>query len=233
MEIFGTIRKLFRHYLIVHLTDVDPPNRRFIEANVGQLVSVRFDDGRHITADQRKKIYVIFSEIDEWMGTFDSEVTKRQMKREFNLNRGVYEDFSLSNCSIALASQFLEFLIAFCFKWNVPFASKKVDAIRESYGWDLQCLKTHRCMICAQPADIAHVHAVGIGRNRNHISHVGNSVMALCRNHHQEQHRIGIDTFMKKYQLKGVRVTPEIAKMLRLGSWRAERGEPIVATKEK
>lgn len=83
-------------------------------------------------------------------------------------------------------------------------------------------------MICGAHADIAHVHAVGIGRNRRTISHLGNYVMALCRKHHQEQHSKGIVSFMQDNQLKGVKVTPEIAKMLKLGDWRQEQGEDVV-----
>ncbi|KRL07885.1 hypothetical protein FD38_GL002448 [Levilactobacillus zymae DSM 19395] len=174
----------------------------------------------------------MISEVDRWCGNYIPELTKGQLKRMYALRKGLYENFSLSDCSIETASRFIEFLLEFCFENNIPFASQTVDAIREQYGWDIQCLKFHRCMICGRPADIAHVHAVGIGRNRNHISHVGNSVMALCRDHHQEQHRIGIKTFMQKNQLKGVRVTPEIAEMLQLGNWRMEQGEPIISTEE-
>ncbi|CAJ1227097.1 hypothetical protein LZY01_23650 [Levilactobacillus zymae] len=232
MQLFGKIRRLFHHYLIIDLNDVDPPDRRLIEKNIGQLVEVRFDDGRHITADQRRKVYAMISEVDRWCGNYIPELTKGQLKRMYALRKGLYENFSLSDCSIETASRFIEFLLEFCFENNIPFASQTVDAIREQYGWDIQCLKFHRCMICGRPADIAHVHAVGIGRNRNHISHVGNSVMALCRDHHQEQHRIGIKTFMQKNQLKGVRVTPEIAEMLQLGNWRMEQGEPIISTEE-
>ena len=232
MQIFGNIRKLFSHYLIIDLNDVDPPDRRLIEENANQLVEVRFDDGRHITRDQRRKIYAMLGEIDRWCGNYIPDLTKSQMKRMYAVDKGLYEDFSLSDCSITMASRFIEYLLAFCFANDVPFASKTVDVIREQYGWDLQCLKYHRCMICGRHADIAHVHAVGIGRNRNKISHVGNNVMALCREHHQEQHRSGIATFMQQEQLKGVRVTQEIAEMLRLGNWRSERGEEIISTEE-
>lgn len=232
MQIFGKIRKLFGHYLIIDLNDVDPPDRRLIEENDGQLVETYFDDGRHITGDQRRKIYAMLGEIDEWCGNYVPDLTKTQMKQEYAVDRGLYEAFSFSDCSITTASDFIEWLLAFCFANDVPFASRTVDVIREQYGWDMQCLKYHRCMICGRHADIAHVHAVGMGRNRNKISHVGNNVMALCREHHEEQHRVGIATFMQRNQLKGVRVTPAIAEMLRLGNWHAERGEDIISTEE-
>ena len=63
------------------------------------------------------------------------------------------------------------------------------------------------------------------------ISHIGYQIMALCREHHNEQHNTGIWTFMRKYHIKGVRVTPELAEMLRLGDWHVYRGEPIISRK--
>lgn len=230
MQTFGEFQLTPEDQLIVDLSDVDPPTRRIIKQNLGRLAEVRFDDGRHITTDQRNKIYALMGEIDRWCGNYIPELTKSQLKRMFAVREGLYEGFSLSDCSLELASRYLEYLLGFCFANEVPFASRTVDAIRESYGWDYYCLKYHRCMVCGNPADIAHVHAVGIGRNRQHISHIGNYVMALCRGHHQEQHRVGIYTFMRNNQLKGVKVTKDIAAMLKLGDWRAERGEDIIST---
>ena len=50
-------------------------------------------------------------------------------------------------------------------------------------------------------AELAHYHAVGRGRNRRKINHIGNQVLALCPNHHREQHNIGMDSFNEKYKL--------------------------------
>ncbi|MFW2884871.1 putative HNHc nuclease [Levilactobacillus brevis] len=227
MQLFLPVEKDSDGKLLINLSDVDPPTRRIIAGNVGQLAEIKFDDGRHITIDQRKKIFVLLGEIDQWTGNFTMDITERQMKQLFISEKGLDEEFSFSDCSLKLASEFIEFLIGACFEYDIPFAGKTLDAIREQYGWDMFCIKYHRCMICNQPADIAHVHAVGIGRDRNHISHIGNYVMALCRRHHQEQHRVGIKSFMKENQLKGVKVTPEIAKMLRLGNWQQEQGQNL------
>lgn len=227
MRLFGNIGQLSDHQLIVDLSDLDPPAKRLVEANVGQLIELNFDDGRHISAEQRKKIFALLHEIDRWCGNYIMDVTEQQMKYMFLHQYGLYKEFSLSDCSLETASRFIEFLLGFCFEWEVPIASKVIDSIREQYGWDMYCLKYHCCMICGAHADIAHVHAVGIGRNRNRINNVGNYVMALCRKHHQEQHNVGIKTFMIDNQLKGVKVTPEIQRMLKIGDWRHEHGKEV------
>ncbi|WP_334427194.1 putative HNHc nuclease [Levilactobacillus sp. HBUAS67566] len=227
MQLFGKIEGLSDHRLFVDLNDVDPPAKRLVEANRGQLIELNFDDGRHISAEQRKKVFALLHEIDRWCGNYIMDMTESQMKYMFMRHQGLYEEFSLSDCSLEMASRFIEFLLGFCFAYEVPIASKVIDSIREQYGWDMYCLKYHCCMICGAHADIAHVHAVGIGRNRNHINNVGNYVMALCRKHHQEQHNVGIKTFMIDKKLKGVKVTPEIQRMLKIGAWNQEQGEAV------
>lgn len=74
------------------------------------------------------------------------------------------------------------------------------------------------CVICSKPhAELAHYHAVGRGRNRRKIDHTDNKVLALCREHHTEQHNIGINSFNDKYHLHDswVDVDERLNKMLK------------------
>lgn len=191
------------------------------------------DDGRHISRDQQRKAYALLGEIDDWCGNYILALTKAQMKRHFlsSEHNNYVKPFSLGDCSMTQARDFIDFLISFCFANRVPFDSYVLDLIQGSYGWELYALENKQCCICRNLAEVAHVHAVGIGRDRQHISHVGNSVMALCHKHHMEQHRIGINNFMNKYHLKGVKVTQELAEMLKLGDWHIERGQDIISTR--
>ncbi|MGV3043490.1 putative HNHc nuclease, partial [Staphylococcus rostri] len=65
--------------------------------------------------------------------------------------------------------------------------------------------------------DLAHLEAVGRGRDRTKINHYGNKVLALCRDHHTEQHTIGIKSFNEKYHLQDswVKVDDRLNKMLK------------------
>lgn len=52
-----------------------------------------------------------------------------------------------------------------------------------------------RCIICLKiPVDRCHIKSKGSGGPDKDFN-----FMYLCRRHHQEQHRIGIITFIKKY----------------------------------
>lgn len=220
--------------LPILVTDHDSAGGSFVYTDDKHANAVlQVEDNRTITRDQQKKVYAMLGEIDEWTGNYTPDMTKAQMKYEYMLKREDYQSFSLSDCSIKQAGDFIDFLISFCFSNRVPFASYTLDLVQGSYGWEMYALENKQCCICRNLAEVAHVHSVGMGRDRQHIRHIGNSVMALCHTCHMEQHRIGIKSFMYKHHLKGVRVTPEIAKMLRLGNWHVEDGEPINSTREE
>lgn len=227
----GVLRRINKRWALIHL-DKDADIDKLSTLLDGKTPSVDFDveDGRTISPDQRKKIYAMIGEIDVHMGNYLPELTKIQLKYQFSVENEYYHEFSFSDCSISLANKFIEFLIDYCLRENVPFLTMPLDMIQEQYNWDMKCLEYRKCIICGKHADIAHVYAVGIGRNRNKISHIGNYVMALCREHHTEQHGIGIKTFMDKYQVKGLKITPEIAEMLKIGKYQVNAGDPLVVT---
>ena len=63
----------------------------------------------------------------------------------------------------------------------------------------LQSFSKKRCIICGWvPSDPHHVKTVGSGGDD-----VESNLLALCRKHHTEIHKIGVRTFFKKYSLKG------------------------------
>lgn len=212
----------------VQISGLNSSQRYLFKNNQGKVVEMDLDDGRKATNDQKAKAHALIGEIDTWSGNYIYKATEAQLKYEFMSRNNMIEYFSMATCSVELARKWITFLLDFCFENQVPFTSATFDAIHEQYSWDMDCLKYRQCMICGKHADIAHVYAVGMGRNRNKINHIGNYVMALCRQHHNEQHNVGIETFMRRNQLKGVKVTKEIAKMLKLGNWHAEKGDPLL-----
>jgi hypothetical protein len=218
-KIFGYFKKfagsgLF--FLPLHkLTDEE---KHRLSKYEGGLMEIKITDPRQISAEQRAKIYAMLGDIDKAQEYCDVDYVKQFCKTIFCYEKTI-DWFSLSNCSMELASDFIAFLIDLCLRENIPWRTRTMDLINGDYWLCYYGLKHRQCCICREPADIAHITAIG-RTNRKKISHVGKYVMPLCRNHHGEQHNIGIPNFMRKYHIKGVLVNQEIAEMLKLGNWR-------------
>lgn len=66
---------------------------------------------------------------------------------------------------------------------------------------DLEYVRNQKCEVCFKnpPNDAAHIVCKRIADKEWRDSF--SNLMTLCRQHHQEQHRIGIRTFASKYCL--------------------------------
>lgn len=163
---------------------------------------LRIDDGRHISAIQRRKIYANIADIAYYCGEVP-EYTKELFKFLYISETGA-PYFSLSDCSMETAKEYISFLIDFALQHDIPLSDpglQRTDDI-ERYLWS--CIKHKRCCLCGKPADIHHVQAIGAGRDRRNYDDSEHKKMALCREHHSEAHNIGVESFKKKYHIFGV-----------------------------
>ena len=100
---------------------------------------------------------------------------------------------------------------------DIPFKNGyEILPVNQEYYF-YKCLTKRRCCICGKPADICHVDTVGMGRNRHKMSHEGMRFYAGCREHHSEEHRIGTQNFLNKYQIKPQTLNEETRKRLGIG----------------
>lgn len=179
-------------------------------------VELSVEDGRHITPDQRKKIYALMNDFCAYTGYVPEEAKayfKSMVEGIFNV-----EPFSLSNCSVTTASYMITTILDFMFHEDIPFRTKIWDSLPSDFPRVAMCIRHKRCAICLKEhADIDHVTTIGMGRNRNTINHTGMYIEPLCRVHHTIRHAMGIKSFMQRYHLKPIKVTPELAKELHLG----------------
>ena len=181
------------------------------------VVGVELVDKRHISADQRKKAYVLISYIAAWWGYTPVEAMKEMLKLMFiGEAETLRRTFSLSDCDMTTARLFISYLIDFCLLHGVdvgePLYQLSEDVPR--YVW--ACLMNKRCAVCGRKAELHHVDAVGMGRNRKEICHIGMRALPLCREHHTEIHTVGQEDFLKRYFLEPVRIDERIAKVYRL-----------------
>lgn len=182
-----------------------------------KTVEVRIDDGRSITADQRRKIYATMRDIAEWMGDMPDTV-KAFFKWSFcgNYER---EDFSLSSVDRETAGEFLSFLIDFCIQNGVPCSDPLWDRCDDIERYMYACVMTRTCCITGKKnAQIHHVDRIGAGRNRNTMCQVGMKVVPLSADLHTMLHYSGgEDEFYKKHHIEPIKLTEKMCEHLNLG----------------
>lgn len=185
---------------IVSGVEMTPDALLMLDNGIPVDIEVTIDDGKKITQKQRRKIFALLNDIYMWSGNPQEDM--RQMFMFYLEMIKGYENLSLSDCSRRVAGELIDLIIEWVFIHDVPLNHKTSDLLKEDRYFIYKATVNRKCVICGKSnSDLAHRHAVGAGRNRNEIDHYGNEVLALCRNHHNEQHAIGIDTFNIKYHL--------------------------------
>lgn len=163
---------------------------------------IRIDDGRTITVEQRKKIFATIRDIGLYTGHHPEDL-RAILLYDYCIETGEMP-FSLSNCSISQARDYITFIIDFILKHNIPLSDAALrrteDIDRYLYG----CVKYGRCCICGDDGETHHYDSIGMGHDRKTLDDSNHRKIQLCRKHHSEAHNIGRDTFGKKYHVYGI-----------------------------
>ena len=162
----------------------------------------RYDDGRTITNEQRKKAYATIRDMAEWTG-YPPEIMKEIMKYEFMIRTGE-EYFSLSDCSVDLAREFISTLIEFSLEHGIQLSDLAINRTDDIGRYLYYCIKHKRCAVCGRPGEIHHVDTIGMGNDRRHVDDSEYRKICLCREHHTEVHKIGISVFEEKHKVYGI-----------------------------
>ncbi|KIX91451.1 hypothetical protein TP70_02230 [Staphylococcus microti] len=179
-------------------------------------VEVKPVDPYAITDKQRRKIFALCNDIEEYTG--QPREYMRQLFIEYVSFVEGYERLSLSDCSRTQASKIIEVILDWIFHNNIPLNYRTSNLLKNDKAFLYWSTVNRNCVICGKPhSDLAHYEAVGRGRDRTKINHYDNKVLALCRDHHTEQHAIGIKSFNEKYHLQDswVKVDDRLNKMLK------------------
>lgn len=179
-------------------------------------VEIIITDGRHISADQRKKIYATIRDIALYTG-HEVEELKSIFKADYIAKTGE-SWFSLANVDMTTANAFLQHLIDFCLTWGISTNESYRDRSPDVNRYLYMCLATRTCSICGKKADVHHSgeDRVGMGRNRLKISHLGLMAVALCRVHHTEIHTMPEAEFFAKYHIWPIKLDEYLCKQLKL-----------------
>ena len=178
---------------------------------------IRLDDGRCITAAQRRKIYATLRDIAEWMGD-TPEAVKSYFKWSF-CGDEEHEDFSLSDTDRETAREFLTYLIDFCIQNGVPCSDPLWDRCEDVERYVYACIMTRTCCITGKKnAQIHHVDRIGMGRNRNTIVQIGMLVIPLAADIHTMLHYSGgEEEFYRKHHVEPIALTEKMCRHLNLG----------------
>ena len=169
-----------------------------------------------MSIEQRKKIFAMCRDIELHWGE-PVEALRKRFQVELEIMNG-YERISLRYCSMKIAKELIELIIAFMFHHQIPMrveTSKLLSGDQAILYW---ATVNRNCVICGtQGSDLAHYEAVGRGMSRNKMNHYDKHVLALCRRHHNEQHAIGVKSFDDKYHLHNswIKVDDRLNAMLK------------------
>lgn len=152
-----------------------------------------------ISPDQRKKIYALFNDIAAYTGDTQNNI-KELLKALYCAEREI-AGFSLSDCSSELASDYIEWLIDWCFRHGVPLNEHPKDYFDDIERYVATCIDNRFCVVCGRAGEIHHIDTIGMGRDRTKVDDNEHSKTCLCREHHTEAHNLGWQTFKQKYHL--------------------------------
>lgn len=179
-----------------------------------------FEDKRKVTTKQRALFFALVHNCSDWFG-YDEIVMENFFKVEYL--KKYRKLISLSDNSIDSrtdVNNLLNLVVDFVLEWKVPF-KKGYELLPRKEQWYLfQCCKHRTCAICGKHADIHHaINLVGMGNNRGTVNHLLSYFIALCREHHNEIHNLGLTDFSKKYHgIKPIKLDDETLIRLNLMS---------------
>ncbi|PMB95128.1 hypothetical protein CJ234_07730 [Staphylococcus sp. UMB0328] len=187
--------------VVIDGVDLGNKDTLLLDNNIDVDVDVKVIDPFSITGKQRRLIFALCNDIEDYTG----------QPRDYM--RYLFQDFVTF-----YYGQVIDAIIEWVFKNRIPIKYKTSDLMKDNKAFLYWATVTRHCVICGtERADLAHYEAVGRGMNRNKMNHYDKHVLALCRQHHNEQHAIGVKSFDDKYHLHNswIKVDKKLNKMLK------------------
>lgn len=167
-----------------------------------KMAEMRFDDGRSISAEQRKMAYATIRDISEHTG-YSPEEQKEWLKYLYFAKTGE-KDISLSNCSMDEAREFINVILEHAIENGVPLSEKAINRTDDIGKYLYFCIKHGKCAVCGEKGEIHHEDAIGMGNDRKTIDDSNYKKICLCRKHHSIAHQMGVERFQKTYKVYGI-----------------------------
>ena len=163
---------------------------------------IRLDDGRRITAEQRKKAYATMNDIASYTGYLPEE--QKEWLKYLHIIRTGSDYFSLSDCSVDTAREFINTILDYALEEGIPLSDLGINRTDDIGKYLYFCIKHKKCAVCGKPGEIHHVDAIGMGRDRRKVDDSESRKICLCRTHHTIAHTKGMDRFEQMYHVYGI-----------------------------
>lgn len=181
------------------------------------LITMEPTDDLKISRLQQKKIHALIKDINIYGRNEHDYIAKIRAKIAFlkhlELPFTLEKLFSLKDCSKELASEFINYLVEYCFDNNIPFDRRDLhttyDIGRMMFLSSVhnRCFATQR-MRHEAVLHIHHINAIG-KEKRAEADHRGRWYMILTAELHNEIHWLGYHRFCAKYHCSGIQLTDE------------------------
>lgn len=178
--------------VVIENVEIDNKTSLLLDNNLEVECEVKLVDPFLITDKQRRKVFALCNDIESYTGQ-PREYMREMFQDYVTFLYGYDKHISLSNCSREQARQVIEVILDWVFHNNIPLNYKTSDLLKNDKSFLYWATVNRNCVIC------------------------GKRVLALCREHHQEQHSSGIKTFNNKYHLNDswIAVDERLNKMLK------------------
>lgn len=163
---------------------------------------MRFDDGRTISAEQRKKAYATIRDISDYTG-YPPEEQKEWLKVLYIIKTG-RKNISLSDCSMDEAREFINVILEHAIENGVELREEGINRTDDIGKYLYFCIKHRKCAVCGRDGEIHHEDAIGMGNDRRTMDDSNHKKICLCRKHHTIAHQMGVERFRNNYKVYGI-----------------------------
>ncbi|MGE6827935.1 putative HNHc nuclease [Staphylococcus capitis] len=202
--------------VVIEGVDIDNKTSLLLDNGLEVECEVKAIDPFLITDNQRRKVFALCNDIEAHTGQ-PMQYMREMFQNYVSFLYGYDKRISLSNCSRTQANQIIEVTLDWIFHNNIPLAYKTSDLLKNDKAFLYWSTVNRNCVICGKRGELAHHKAIGRGANRKKMDHYGYEVLCLCREHHQSQHDMGVETFDKLHHLENswLSVDDRLNKMLK------------------
>lgn len=181
------------------------PDKRLAQPIIKKRIrsaELRFDDGRTITAEQRKKAYATIRDISDYTGYLPEE--QKEWLKYLHIAKTGCEYFSLSSCSMDTAREYINTILEYAIENGIPLSDLAIERTDDIGKYLYYCIMNRKCCICGQDGELHHVDSIGMGNDRRRLDDSRHRKMCLCRKHHTIAHQMGQARFAQMYKVFGI-----------------------------